>query len=210
VISTNVYAGPRAVWPTVYTVHKKFSNLPGASLFRASSPEACTPISRANREPAVQSKTFQNGRSTRRWLSQPRPFGERWRGLSGIRHSEGTPLTPYFSIFYKRCHQPLTLCSALKQYGVMFQGGAERCQSGENAAECVGIEPALRLILKGGLSQVCVATGECIWYTSHELQCKQNFAHRTPVASTHGPQPPRPDRTHKIPFRSLSDPFPKI
>ena len=37
--------------------------------------------------------------------------------------------------------------------------------------------------------QVTLATGECIWYTSRELQRKQNSPHQTAVASNHGPHP---------------------
>src|SRR5437667_318875 len=44
---------------------------------------------------------------------------------------------------------------------------------------------------------------EHIWYTTQELQRKQNSAHRTAVASNQGPQ--LPDTT--VPIRSRSDPF---
>ena len=45
----------------------------------------------------------------------------------------------------------------------------------------------------------------CKRVTSYKVN--RILAHRTPVASTHGPQPPRPDRTYNVPIRSLSGPF---
>jgi hypothetical protein len=53
-------------------------------------------------------------------------------------------------------------------------------------------------------------SGECIWYMSQALQCKQKFRRRSALASRRGPRLHRPDRTYKPPSRPSLILSPKI